>query len=55
MTWARPLATLVATIAAANGKELSIDDLLRAWGHYVPPQTFDPEANERAILAGFGG
>ena len=52
---AMPIANVIATIAAAWGTSIDIDDQLRAWGHYRPTPPFDPERNAAAILAGFGG
>lgn len=51
----KPLANIIATIAAACGKELDIDEQLRAWGHDIPSAPWDPEVNARSILSGFGG
>ncbi|WP_449329011.1 hypothetical protein [Schlesneria paludicola] len=51
----RPLATILAAIAGACGKDLDIDTALRTWGHHIPEPPFDPDANAAAILAGFGG
>ena len=50
---ATPLASILVAMAAAFGKELDVDDVMRSWDIDIPDTT--PVDGARAIIAGFGG